>query len=66
MMKISYGNIEGVIRKFSDNREQAAYRNACFTLMCGGWRGSWHCCGIRGERANVIWNEAEKAVKDNK
>ena len=65
-MKVAYGIITDVKKRFDDNREQIAYTNACFTLMCGGWRGSWHCCGIRGERANVIWHEAEKAVKYNK
>ncbi len=65
-MKVAYGTITGVQKRFDNNREQIAYTNACFTIKCGGERNKWHSCGIRGERANVIWHEAEKAVKDNK
>lgn len=64
-MKVAYGTITNVKKRFVNNREQIAYTNACFTIKCGGERNKWHSCGIRGVVANAIWRQAEIDCADD-
>ena len=41
-----------------NEREQAAYENACDCIYYGYERGRWNSCGLSTEDADRIWKEA--------
>ena len=39
--------------------EECAYLNACDCLKFGYGKKYWHKCGIKGKKANEIWQRAK-------
>ena len=47
-----------------DDRERAAYENACDCLHYGYGSSSWNDCGISPDRRETIWHTAYRRLED--
>ena len=47
-----------ISESFNPKLKRAAYENACDCLYYGYGRDKWNSCGLEGEEADMVWNQA--------
>ena len=51
--------------RYNDQMKQNAYMNACDCLYYGYGRSSWSACGLTGEEADAVWNQARRDMAES-